>query len=325
MPVPIKVSRMPEYLSPSSISKSQQEPHKFFAIYLAPEEFKMAREPTTVACAVGTMFDVMIKQVLHEEKGIPCAIPFQEVLDTRPDKHLIGEALTAAKLLMAPYRRARMHMTAGFVQVEGKYDQEYTFPISSGVLKTIPLLGKLDAVVRDPETGMLVPLDWKCSGYTSKSGMSPKIGFKRIWDSKKNTWGGAHKKYYNNMPVTDINIGWARQFTIYAIMLNQANGVPFGTPTPVWVHHPIFNGVNKTVKIAEYRAVCTKEIQQYFWDEAVHLWESLLDGSFLRGLNFQGEDEFTYSALASYANECESFFREPSKSANELSLGAYFD
>jgi hypothetical protein len=321
----IKIYEMPKYLSPTAISQSYLQPHTFYATRLLPKEIRMQREPTNMAMAVGTMFDILVKEILYKERGIKCAVPFDEVWETKPPVHLFMEAQTAAKTLMAPYLRSRILNTAGFHQVEGVYDQMYTFPDRDGKMVSIPLLGKLDAIVKDMETGMLVPLDWKCSGYSSAKGTSAKQGYRRIWDSTKNAWKPAHKKYYNNMPVTDLDMGWARQFTIYVIMLNEQLGVPFGTPTPVWVHHPIFNGMNKTPKISEYRAIATKEIQEYFWNEAVDLWHELEDGSFLNRLTIQGdeEDEFTLSALASYAYECECFFRPPAKSANDLRMETY--
>ncbi len=295
--------KIPYYLSPSSIGQSKVNPNTFYATRLMLEG--LPREPTNLAMGTGTHFDIQVKlKILKLGCKLSEGITVQEILDSLQvdDLDLLGQIEECSGQLMRSYKNSKVLAMTKWRQVEGVYDQEYTF-----MGHTVPLMGKLDAVVWDDEYEMDIPMDWKCSGSNAAGGMSPKPGFMNKWDGKQ--WKGPHKKYHRNILVTDLPSDWARQFTIYGIMLNEERGIPFGTEFPVMVHHPIFNGKARKPMVATYRAIVTKEQQEKVWMEAVDLWESLKDGSFRQRLVVTNRNKYADGVIADYAEECESFFR----------------
>jgi hypothetical protein len=313
------IERLPEYLSPSSIAKAKNEPNSYYAERLCLD--RLPREPQNLAMGVGTAFDIEVKRKLIQ-KGIPCSIPMEQIESAMQNPSIYDECYEAQGELMRMYRMSKLMTTTKWFEIEGEFHQEYTFPCR-GVDKTIPLMLKLDAQCYDPlgVYDMVIPHDWKCSGYSAKSGASPKPGFMDKWDGKK--WCGPHKKFSKNMLVTELGMDWARQFTLYGIALNEKHGVPFGTEFPVLVDHPIFNGKFKKPMVARYRAIATPEIQRMFWEEACDLWDDIHDGTFLENL-VATEGKFAGSVVASFGGECESFFRSPRKSAHQLWLESQY-
>ena len=315
----VKIEKLPKYLSPSSISTAKSMPNTFYMQRLVLDPIE--REPQNLAMGVGTAFDIEIKRILID-KGVPTFNPIDTIEKSLQEESIREESFYAAGLLLDSYFGSRLRVTTNWTQVEGDFHQEYSFPYhySNGqsVMKTVPLMCKLDAVVFDEEYKMDVPLDWKCSGYTSVSGVSPKPSFMQKWDGTK--WCGSHKNYYPTMPVIELGVDWARQFTLYGMCLNKLKGLPDFTEFPVIVHHPIFNGKDKKPMIAVYRAICTPDFQKAVWREAVDLWEDLHSGTFVDRLVVK-EGKFAVSAIASFANECESFFSfGGGKSAHQLWL-----
>lgn len=306
-----EIERLPQYLSPSSIAQASNEPHTFWDQRLC--EDRIPREPQNLAMGVGTAFDIEIKRKLIQ-KGIPCQIPMEQIESAMQNPQIREESYKAQDELMMMYRRSGLIAKTRWHEIEGEFHQPYTLPCR-GEMRTIPLMLKLDAQVFDDEYQLVVPMDWKCSGYSSASGATPKPGFMDKFDGK--AWTGPHKKYHKNILVTEMPRDWARQFTLYGIGLNYKNGVEFGTEFPVYVDHPVFNGKKKKPMVARYRAIVTKEIQEMFWEEAVDLWDDLQEGTFLDRLTTT-TGKFARSVNSSYANECESFFGGPRKSAQEL-------
>jgi len=306
----INIEKTPDYLSPSSISVAINNPNTFYCQKLILDS--MPREKQNLAMGVGTAFDISIKELLIE-KGVPTAVPLEKIQGSMQNPDIIEECFRASKQLMDMYRNSRLVTTTKWVQVEGDFHKEYHF---GG--KKLPLMCKLDAVVWDEEYNMGVPLDWKCSGYSSTSGTTPKPGYMDKWDGSK--WCGAHKNYTKGMLVTELGRDWARQFTLYGMVYNKLVGVEDFTEFPVIVHHPVFNGTKKKPMVAVYRAIATEQIQREFWDEACILWEDILSDKFLDRLTCRNPSKWSVSVISSYANECESFFSNGSKSANQLYL-----
>jgi len=306
------VERFPEYLSPSSISAAMTEPNTFFCQKLIFD--RMPREPQNLAMGVGTAFDILVKERLIL-KGVPTWNPIEIIRESLEKGKFFDESYVGANLLMKMYSNSRLIGSTRWVQVEGDFHQEYTFEYN-GKPYTVPLMCKLDAVVHDDEYDMDVPLDWKCSGYASLAGATPKPGYYDRWGGAG--WEGPHKNYTKNMLVTELGSDWARQFTMYGMALNKKNGIADFTEFPVYVHHPVFNGKNKKPQVAVYRSIVTSDFQREVWGEIVRLWEDIGEQKFLNRLTNRYWHPWVISVLSSYANECESFFGGPRKSAQQL-------
>ena len=311
---PLTIERPLKHLSPSAIAQCLTQPNTFYCTRLINNP--IPREPQSLAMGVGTMFDILIKKLLIG-KDIKCDMPVEQIESALQNEEIREESTLAAIQLMSAYRNSRLVTLTKWVQVEGEFYQDYTFTLD-GITKTIKMMLKLDAVIWDEEFQMEIPLDWKCSGYTSAKGVSAKPKYMDKWDGK--CWTGAHKDYYHNMPVTELPEDWARQFTLYGMAFNKLRGLPDWTEFPVVVHHPIFNGQFKKPMIAIYRAVATPEMQKKYWKEAGMVWDSLYDGTFFDRLCVPFGGALGKSLIASYANECESFFSNGQRSANELKL-----
>jgi hypothetical protein len=315
---PLKVEKELKHLSPSAIGNAKNQPNTFYLNRLVLDA--LPREPQSLAAGVGTAFDILIKRHLINDKNIYCPIEMEEIEASLQNEEIREEAFKAAEELMKMYRNSRLVALTKWVQIEGVFAQEYTF---NG--RCIPLICKLDAVVYDKEYGFDVPLDWKCSGYTSEKGVSPKPKFKDKFDGK--TWVGPHKDYTTNMHVTELPADWARQFTLYGMCLNKLNHRPDWTEFPVHVHHPIFNGTGKKPMVAVYRAIVTSDFQREIWEEVCQIWDSIKedDGNrFLERLCVSFGGPLGLSIMSSYASECESYFSTgKSNSANDQKMGLY--
>ena len=316
------IEKLPKYLSPSSIAQAKNSPNTFFCQRLIFDA--MPKEPQGLAPGVGTAFDISIKKKLIELHNVPTANTIEQIESSlNPD--VAVESYIASDLLMKTYFLSRLASRTNWVQVEGDFNMEYTFTVK-GKTTTVPLMCKLDAIVQDEQTGMLVPLDWKCSGYTSASGATPEQGYMDKFDGVK--WCGPHKNYYPEMSVREIDNDWGRQFTLYAMCVNFHNGITELVDTPVIIHHPVFNGKNKKPMVATYRAIATVADQEHYWTELSDLWEDLHSGVFCDKLAVPyilpeelGGKGLTISVLSSYAWSCETFFsNNATDSAHKLWL-----
>lgn len=263
-----------KYLSPSALKAAEKQPFKF---YLQKILRIYPWEKSSLAAGCGTSFDYEVKQDLIS-RDVPCEKEVKPVEGFSPKE--TEKLVSAGKELLNKYRVSGQLFNYNWQRVEKHITKE---------IEGVPIHGQLDATVLDEETGMEVPHDFKVSGYTSKTGATPKIGYRRKWDL---SWGKAHKKYRPDISIDEIDSAFALQFASYGLLLGLE------APFPVYFDHICYNGKKKKIVIAEYRAWVTEEFANSVIARYVDLWKSLHDGTFVNRLKLpesilSGESEFT--------------------------------
>lgn len=276
----LKIERLPKYLSPSSLSNFTKMPNTSYLERLVND--RKARDPQSLAAGVGTAFDILVKKDLIA-RGFPCKVEMKDI-EKSLENH-VGESYEVGEDLMKIYRRSRLLLTTKWREIEGVHDFDLKMQDEDGnsLGDHVPVMGKLDAQVYDEEYDMVVPMDWKCSGWTSKKGATPQQGFMDVYDSKKSAFVGPHKKYHKDIEASEINISWAEQFCTYGwfLLADPETGIYKMREFPVYAHHPVFNGKNKTIKIAVYRAIITVDFQKQLWKKYQTMWKELTNGSYM--------------------------------------------
>ncbi len=261
--------KLPKFLSPSSLSKARKEPITFYLRKLRKDNI-YPQEKTNLAAACGTAFDIDVKRWLIE-KGVKTGKPLEYIEDSLSKAELIlpeeyDNVRKAGRKLLGEYRSSRALFEKNWVSVEDHYE---------GKIGDAPVRGQLDATVVDPYTEQIIPFDFKVSGYTSKNGMSPKKGFYKKFDLE---WKPAHKLYKHNMPIDEIDLGFARQFATYGHLMGLK------PPFPVMFDHLCFNGKKKKIIVCSYRAVVTPKFFNELSIQYNQLWKELVTGTFDIGL-----------------------------------------
>jgi len=270
----LEIERLPSFISPSALMQAQTQPNTFFLTRLLND--RDPREPQSLAASVGSAFDYYIKVELMQEK-------FKHKADLLPQlKNGIEnnnvEAHQAGKRALNFYKM-------GAYNIDEIHDVEIH---TNGSVEGVPLYGMLDASTWDEEYDMECPFDWKVSGYTSKSGISPKPGYYRLWDGNRPKT--SHKKYYKDMPFDIIDPKWALQLCTYGWI----TGVPLGTEFPGFID--MLSWRKTKVRTSKYRGIITEEFQENTAREYVRLWKELQDGTFIDRLASPSDIEFVWHA-----------------------------
>ena len=273
--------RKPKYLSPTSLSKWQSNQEDFFLDYCATD--KPSRMPQTNAMSVGSAFDAFVKSDIASKLGIlgyDKEELFMEQVETqnRDFAHGAGERCFAA------YRDSGA--LASLMQLIGLATSEVKMEVSLvKQLEGVPLLGKPDLYFEvDSGDGMVpVIVDWKVNGYCSKSGHSPKAGYKALRHSPLFTGREAktleHKEYVPTRThgiehncgkwFEEVDESWARQLSTYAWIL----GAPVEGKTIIAIEQLACGP--KGIRCATHMGLASAAFQRATMDGYVELWDRL--------------------------------------------------
>lgn len=272
--IKLKIERQLDYLSPSSLMKALNQPNTFYVERLI--ENRVDREPQGKAAAVGSAFDVLVKQKLLSE-GIgkdKAEIVNGELLNSIELKSFEKEAYIIAKRILANYLKYAYSSTK-FVDIE--IWKNFNF-------HGIPIFIKEDATCIDNTTNLVIPFDWKCTGFNpdSKSGGSPKKGFYAQNEGYK--FNPAHKIYQLDIPIQEIDNKFGIQFCTYG----WGNGLSPNMDTDFPVRFDM-NSITATKKIKTslYRAIVTKEFQREVFGLYETIWKELINGTYINRLASQ--------------------------------------
>jgi hypothetical protein len=270
----LEIERLPSFISPSALMQSETQPNTFYISRLMAD--RDPREPQSLAASVGSAFDYYIKVELMAEK-------FKHKSSLLPGlkNGIEGNNLEAHQA----GKRALTFYKMGAYNIDEIHDVEIH---TNGSVNGVPLYGMLDASTFDEEYDLEVPFDWKVSGYTSKSGISPKQGYYRLWDDNRPK--GAHKNYYKEMPFEIIDPKWALQLCTYGWI----TGIPLGTPFPAYIDMLCWR--KGKVRTAKYRGIITEQFQMEIARKYERLWRELNDGSFIDRLDSKSDLEFVWHA-----------------------------
>ena len=286
----LPVEKKPSYLSFSSLNDFESQPNKFYLQRMAPDPYP--REPQSIAAAVGSSFDVMIKNYLLNqnclESGENKDEIFERILKSAPDgEKYIKEGKSFFDTFFemsveAPHRAeakgAGLKLCTdyiNFLKVANIPMNFHSLEIHKNFTllnEEVPLFMKLDASFK--EGGLLLPHDWKVKGYSSQA--SPPAGYAMLINEKGVQ--PAHSKYRTDMPFEEIDLPWAGQLATYGWGLGRIPGKPF----KACIHALICRATG--MRVAIYYGVITSEFQQKLINRYRDAWNSIQSGNFVRSL-----------------------------------------
>jgi hypothetical protein len=214
--------------------KNQEE---FYLTYLS--DTKATKIPQTNYMSAGSAFDGFVKSALHKAifgAGVDPRFEFQTLFEEQVEPHNRDWALVEGQYIFDSYKLSGAYDELLGLLSKSAYAPQFEFKIE-GTIQNIPLLGKPDLRFVH-ESGAHIILDWKVSGYCSKSATSPCKYYRMVrdgWNDAKPSLGcnRSHKEFE---PATwkgveiykgwleDTNTSWADQLAIYAWMLGEPVG-----------------------------------------------------------------------------------------------------
>lgn len=232
--------RIPEYLSPTSISLWQKDEELFYQRYLS--EHKLPREPQTQPMSIGSAFDAFCKSYLHENlfgKGADARYSKEAIFEEQVQEHNRDWAWENGEYVFGEYKRAGCLADLMLELATSVNAPRFEFTIKDTVTTSIgeiPLLGKPDIFFIN-DKGARVILDWKVNGYCAKSLKSPMKGYVKLRE-----YGKEPKMHKDCCPMVvngvlinvamnleDGDKSWADQLAIYSWLL----GEPFGSTSMI--------------------------------------------------------------------------------------------
>lgn len=277
----LKIESLPSFLSPSSLIAAERMPNKFYLSRLIKD--KVEREQQFLAAAVGSAFDYYIKLKLMEK--FPDKRKYLEELKKGIETN-ITEAFRWGKnaydiYTMLAFDENEIHD----IEIHNNICIEHR-----GV--KIPLYGKLDASayykLKQLNMTIIIPFDWKLSGYTSIDTISPHPGY--YWSCENGLMlKGKHKNYHEKMSFENINKDWAVQLCTYGWLL----GIKPGTPFPARVDMLCFGRQNK-LTIVKYCGWITTDFQERVALRYHNIWVSIMSGDFINRLVSKTDDNLVW-------------------------------
>jgi hypothetical protein len=242
---------MIEYLSPSSYMQFKNQPITFYITrVLGHNRFEQSS-----AAALGTAFDIRIKEHLIKEK-FPHRANFlkdiNKALEFERDKCLkyVDENIMSMYL-------PEMKWDFCDVEIQKKFD-----------FNGIPFFIKSDASVN--YKGKEVPFDWKCKGLNSSA--SPSKAYFRAYD-RISTYA-PHKDY--PLTIDQISERYAIQFTIYGWGMGYKLGEEFNV-----CFDEICKSAAGNIKVANYACLVTKNYQLQLFNDILTVWKTIQKGDWL--------------------------------------------
>jgi hypothetical protein len=294
------------YLSPTSISKWEEDPEAFYLYYLS--ENRPPREPQTQPMSIGSAFDARAKSYLYEMLFGPQHDPkfsFDAIFEAQVEPHNRDWALQHSEYVMEQYRQSgalldlmlELKHSQGTPRFEFEvrgavhgYREGVQIEFSQGTLTSCILLGKPDVHFVNKD-GASVVLDFKVNGYCSRTPPSPMRGYLRLRSAGK-TDLGMHKSC---MPMVEkgmrinvaeymenLNKDWARQLAIYAWLLGESIGSRFILAIDQICCDATRAGL-PGIRVAEHRCVVGPKFQHATFLRACEIWEIIKSGHIFRG------------------------------------------
>ena len=265
----LKVERIPQYLSPSSLSQAINEPNTFWLRRL--QWFPFDKDPQGMAAAVGSAFDIQVKQKLWND-GIDSSkrTSYEDDLNNSIEvEENRKPAMAIGKEIMRNYK-IHAYGQSNIKQVE--LWKHFTF-------HGVPFFGKLDATCIDKYTKEEIPFDWKCSGYnpSAKSLIGCKPGYYCMYQGHEIK--GAHKNYKKDMPFEEVDYKWAVQCCIYGWSLGLSPNLD--KPFPVRIDMQT-KTKSKGERTTSYRGIITPALQKAVITQAQSVWKDIKNNTFQR-------------------------------------------
>lgn len=294
--------KIPEYISPSSLSKFESDRQTFYTRYLC--EKKTERPPQADYMAVGSAFDAFTKSAIHsavfgEEATKGTEYERDTIFENQVEPYVRDVARERGEDLWQQYQESGAFPALLADVLASPYAPEMEFEIQ-GEIEGVPLLGKPD-LRYVTKGGVHVICDWKVNGSCSKTGASPFKGYQivRDWGSAMN--GKPHKIYrgdaYKDVMVQDLYLEskcdyWADQLAIYAWLLKE----PIGSENFVVRMEQVACRTVKTrdlprAKFATHMNRVSDNYQQALLARIKMCWSTIISGHIFDHMSREESDE----------------------------------
>lgn len=287
--------RVPEYLSPTSISKFYADRQEFYLNYLADK--RPPRMAQTKPMSIGSAFDAYVKNYITDRLGIKDdAFEIENILIAQVEEENRPWAREEGKYVFDCYKRsgalADLMLELELASETPRFEFTIREQVISEKLGAITLLGKPDIYFKTKD-GANVIYDWKVNGYCSKSGMSPKAGYKKIrdsWDSSvakpSRGAGQPHRDYQGFLssgieinlerPFEAVDKGWTDQLCIYSWLLGAALGSKIIVGIEQLVCKP--SDPRPLIRCVSHRGLISPSYQAELFARIEHVWKTIADG-----------------------------------------------
>jgi len=278
------------YISPSAFEESRRCEHLFYLKRLGPTPFVV--EPAGLAAQRGSAFDCYVKAGIRKELGQVDNHQeyLQQLIAESVDPGALADSIPFGQRAYNEYKRFGLLdsiLKEGIHTVE--LDKKCT--ISDGE-NSVPVFVRPDAVTN---SGVIV--DWKVSGAASKSGVSPKPGYK--WSYTNGVRKGPHALY--GAPLEEIEPYWARQLSMYTWA--HVGLLPF-RDIPVAIELVTVRG--DKITFSQYRTMVLAPFQEKLWKALVGFWNRAIVGQ-TQGALPDKRKCFMWGQVCPVADYCEAF------------------
>lgn len=286
--------RKREYLSPTQLALFAEDPCEYYLRYLS--EYSPDREPQTKPMSVGSAFDAMVKAYLTEKlfgKDSDPRFKLETIFNDQVEEHNRKWAWEAGSHCFEEYKRLgaldNLLLNLGKGVGKARFEMDVKATIRNQTVNGVPFNGKPDCYYTSEE-GCHVILDWKVSGYCSKSGVSPMPGY--VWireDGRFPTSYGDKIAFHKGIAVNiskkfeELNLDWARQLCIYSWLCGEEVGSEFIAQVHQLVCRP--GDKKPRIRIAEHSMFISKEFQTRVFRDAEEIWALINSDHFFRHLS----------------------------------------
>jgi hypothetical protein len=259
--------------------------------------------------AIGSSFDAYVKSALYESVYGPGHNPqfeFSAIFEQQVEEPIRDWALVNGKYIFECYKQFGPYADLLAMVEKSQTGPRFEFT-ATGTIEGVPLLGKPDMQFIH-QGGANIILDWKVSGYCSKSPTSPAKNYKLArdcWDTtiaKPTRGGGAAHKDYAPMNwkgieihsgwLEDANMDWGNQLAIYSWLL----GEPVGSQEVIVCIDQICGkptGLEKPLlRVANHRARISKVHQTNLMQQLQDCWGAISRGYIFDSMTFMENAEY---------------------------------
>ena len=216
----LKLTRKPEYLSPTALARWKKSPEEYFMYYLALD--RPPRFPQTKPMAVGSAFDAYIKSYLHKEFfGVPGDYELDKLLTTQVEKQNRDFARKAGLDCFNQYRghAEKLLLMLGKSFAEPRFEVSLKSEVKITMSEImVPLFGKPDLLfdVSENYSKELIATKKEGSGYKIVDGIvkgrTQAVWFTNLNISKRHEKMILYKEYnaeeyptYDNYDAINVN------------------------------------------------------------------------------------------------------------------------
>lgn len=299
--------RQVQYLSPTAISKFQEDPETYYLEYLA--DVKAPRLPQTMPMSIGSSFDAHVKSHLHEAlfgKNHDPKFELTTLFEAQVEPQNRSWARDHGQHAFELYKRSGALSDLLIDLQHATNEPRFELDIKGTVggrrdngeyqhFEGLILNGKPDVFYINRH-GCHVILDWKVNGWCSRSNVSPMKGYVRLRQTTGTLVTTQHKDCMllphkgslinHGMCLEDGDKSWAAQLSIYSWLCGCEIGSDFIAAIDQFACKPSGEKY-PTVRIAEHRLLVSKQFQWSIIDIAKDLWDRIQTGHFFKDLTLE--------------------------------------